>query len=130
MAGLRLVLGVEVRCDNADCLWSLATDADGHARVTDAQGRWSLNNVPAGDGIKVSLRVHHDDYISDKYWGGLQNEQEVTLKKIYFEGERVRLQPCNPFMMPFYQSAGNVEVQGRVIGVIRGTDAPRRISGP
>jgi repressor LexA len=49
----------------------------------------------------------------------LRNEQEVTLKKIYFEGEKVRLQPCNPYMMPVYHDAGNVEVQGRVIAVIR-----------
>ena len=49
----------------------------------------------------------------------LEKEQEVTLKKIYFEDERVRLQPCNPLMQPIYQSAENVEVQGRVVGVLR-----------
>jgi repressor LexA len=49
----------------------------------------------------------------------LKNEQEVTLKKVYFEGERVRLQPCNPYMMPLYHDAENVEIQGRVIAVIR-----------
>jgi repressor LexA len=49
----------------------------------------------------------------------LKNEQEITLKKIYFEGEQVRLQPCNPYMMPIYHKADNVEVQGRVVAVIR-----------
>jgi repressor LexA len=49
----------------------------------------------------------------------LKNEQEVTLKKIYVEGDRVRLQPCNPYMMPIYHDASNVEVQGRVVGVLR-----------
>ncbi len=49
----------------------------------------------------------------------LKNEQEVTLKKLYVEDDRVRLQPCNPYMMPMYQPAENVEVQGRVIAVIR-----------
>ena len=49
----------------------------------------------------------------------LKNEQEVTLKKIYVEGEQVRLQPCNPYMMPIYHDASNVEVQGRVVGVLR-----------
>ncbi len=49
----------------------------------------------------------------------LRNEQEVTLKKIYFEGEEVRLQPCNPYMMPIYHQADNIEVQGRVVAVIR-----------
>jgi repressor LexA len=30
----------------------------------------------------------------------LKNEQEVTLKKVYFEGEQVRLQPCILFITP------------------------------
>jgi len=49
----------------------------------------------------------------------LKDRQEVTLKKIYREGERIRLQPANRNMEPVYQDAGNVEIQGRVIGVIR-----------
>ena len=49
----------------------------------------------------------------------LEKEQEVTLKKVFFEGERVRLQPCNPYMLPIYHDAGNVRFQGRVIAVIR-----------
>jgi repressor LexA len=49
----------------------------------------------------------------------LKSEQEITLKKIHFEGRRIRLQPCNPYMMPIYQKAENVEIQGRVIAVIR-----------
>jgi repressor LexA len=49
----------------------------------------------------------------------LKNEEEVTLKKVYFEEGRVRLQPCNPYMMPVYHDAANVEFQGRVIAVIR-----------
>lgn len=49
----------------------------------------------------------------------LKNEQETTLKKIYLEGKKVRLQPCNPFMTPIYHSAENVEIQGRVVAVVR-----------
>lgn len=49
----------------------------------------------------------------------LKNEQETTLKRIYREGGRVRLQPANSEMQPFYQPAENIEVQGRVVGVIR-----------
>ena len=48
----------------------------------------------------------------------LEKEQEVTLKKVFFEGERVRLQPCNPYMLPIYHDADNVRFQGRVIAVI------------
>jgi repressor LexA len=49
----------------------------------------------------------------------LRNEQEVTLKRIYFENGTVRLQPCNPYMMPVYHKKENVEIQGRVIAVVR-----------
>jgi repressor LexA len=49
----------------------------------------------------------------------LEKEQEVTLKKIFFEDGRVRLQPCNPYMLPIYHDAGNVRFQGRVVAVIR-----------
>jgi repressor LexA len=49
----------------------------------------------------------------------LKDEKEVTLKKFYAEGARVRLQPANTSMKPIFAQASNVEIQGRVIGVIR-----------
>jgi len=49
----------------------------------------------------------------------LKDENEVTLKKFYREGRRVRLQPMNQTMEPIYTSAANVEVQGRVVTAIR-----------
>lgn len=49
----------------------------------------------------------------------LREEQEVTLKKVYYEGDRVRLQPANPRMAPISTPAENVQVQGRLLAVIR-----------
>jgi repressor LexA len=49
----------------------------------------------------------------------LRGEKEATLKKVYQEGQRVRLQPANSQMEPFYAAADDVEIQGRVIGVVR-----------
>jgi repressor LexA len=49
----------------------------------------------------------------------LKGEKEATLKKVYVEPDRVRLQPANSQMKPLYAPPDNVEVQGRVIGVIR-----------
>jgi repressor LexA len=49
----------------------------------------------------------------------LKNEKTATLKKVYMEGQRVRLQPANSLMKPFYSTADNVEIQGKVIAVIR-----------
>lgn len=44
---------------------------------------------------------------------------EVTLKRLYREGERVRLQPANSFMSPIYAAARDVAVQGVVVGLMR-----------
>jgi repressor LexA len=44
---------------------------------------------------------------------------DATLKRLYREGENIRLQPSNARMKPIIVPAKNVEVQGRVIGVLR-----------
>ena len=49
----------------------------------------------------------------------LHDRQETTLKHFYLEGKKVRLQPANPFMDPIYADAEDVEIQGRVIMVLR-----------
>ena len=49
----------------------------------------------------------------------LKAEEEVTLKKVYHEPGRIRLQPANSRMKPIYTEPDNVEIQGRVIAVIR-----------
>ncbi len=49
----------------------------------------------------------------------LKSEKEVTLKKVYVEPDKVRLQPANSQMQPFYTEPNNIEIQGRVIAVIR-----------
>ena len=49
----------------------------------------------------------------------LRREEETTLKKVYREGSRVRLQPANSAMKPIYTDADNVEVQGRVLSTLR-----------
>jgi repressor LexA len=49
----------------------------------------------------------------------LKSEKEVTLKKVYVESDKIRLQPANSQMLPFYTQLDNIEIQGRVIAVIR-----------
>ena len=49
----------------------------------------------------------------------LKAEKEATLKRFYAESGRVRLQPANSQMRPLYVEPVNVEIQGRVIAVIR-----------
>jgi repressor LexA len=46
--------------------------------------------------------------------------EDATLKRFYREGSgKVRLQPANSEMAPIYVPAGDVKIQGRVIGVLR-----------
>jgi len=49
----------------------------------------------------------------------LVDGSEATLKRIYVEGSKVRLQPSNAAMQPIIVPAASVQVQGRVIGVLR-----------
>ena len=46
---------------------------------------------------------------------------DVTLKKYFDEGKRVRLQPANPELDPIYVDKGGdrLEIQGVVIGILR-----------
>ena len=45
---------------------------------------------------------------------------EATLKRFYREGDgRLRLQPANSSMAPILMETGELEIQGRVIGVLR-----------
>jgi len=49
----------------------------------------------------------------------LKAEKEATLKEVFLEPERIRLQPANSQMQPIFAEPDNVEIQGRVITVIR-----------
>ena len=44
---------------------------------------------------------------------------DATLKRFYREGEKIRLQPSNARMKPIMVHARDVDIQGRVIGVLR-----------
>jgi thiol-disulfide isomerase/thioredoxin/uncharacterized GH25 family protein len=52
------------------------------ARITDADGRWSLDTVPPGDDVNVRVKLSHPEYINDSDWGGLQGEQAVTREQL------------------------------------------------
>ncbi|MCS7179123.1 MAG: transcriptional repressor LexA [Anaerolineae bacterium] len=50
----------------------------------------------------------------------LRDREEATLKRVYREGSRVRLQPANPNMAPIYiDDPRQVQIQGKVVMVIR-----------
>jgi len=49
----------------------------------------------------------------------LVDTTDATLKRFYREGDNIRLQPSNAAMKPIIVPAVSVEIQGRVIGVLR-----------
>jgi len=49
----------------------------------------------------------------------LTDRQEATLKKLYREPGRIRLQPANQSMATIYVDPDDIQVQGRVIAVLR-----------
>jgi len=77
----------------------------------------------------VDALVNDGDFVLMEYVNLVENgemaaiwlkaEKEATLKKFYAEPGRVRLQPANSQMQPIYVEPDNVEIQGRVIAVIR-----------
>jgi SOS regulatory protein LexA len=68
-----------------------------------------------GDIIVVREQSTVDD--GEKAVAYLPDKDAVTLKRIYRENGRIKLVPANHKMKPFYET--NVEVQGKVVGVLR-----------
>jgi repressor LexA len=73
--------------------------------------------IDDGDIVLLEPASSADD--GDMVAAWLKNEQEATLKRIFYEPNRVRLQPANRDMKPIYVKPDNLEVQGKVLGVIR-----------
>ncbi len=90
--------------------------ASGNHFALEVQGE-SMFDEGVADGDIVIIREQPtvaDGEIAVAY---LPNRGEATLKKIYLEKSRVRLQPANPKMKPFYEK--EVQIQGKLVGVIR-----------
>lgn len=49
----------------------------------------------------------------------LKDRREVTLKKIYFQPGKITLKPANLSMKPITIRPDNIEIQGRVTGILR-----------
>jgi len=92
----------------------------------------------AGRGETFALRVKGDSMVGDGILDGdlivverrrrlengamavvLLGGAEVTVKRFYHEGERVRLRPSNPAMEDIVLPAAEVEVRGVVVGLFR-----------
>jgi repressor LexA len=71
------------------------------------------------DGDLVVLTPTSEAKNGDMVAAWLPLQEEATLKRFFLEGDMVRLQPENSTMEPIMVPAANVQVHGRVVGVIR-----------
>jgi repressor LexA len=109
------------------------------APVETVEQRETLNFADfAGSGTTFALQVRGDSMIEDHICDGdmilvekvqqaldgdivvaLVGGNETTLKRFYREGDTVRLQPANAALQPIVVPAANVEIQGRLLAVLR-----------
>jgi repressor LexA len=79
----------------------------------------SMIDALIADGDIVLLRYQQTAENGQMVAVRLEDDNAVTLKRFYNEGNRVRLQPANVTMEPIFVDPGNVRVEGRVVGVMR-----------
>ena len=79
----------------------------------------SMIDALIDDGDIVLLRYQETAENGQMVAARIREDNSVTLKKFYREGNRVRLQPANSTMDPIYVDSANVQIQGRVVGVMR-----------
>ncbi len=79
----------------------------------------SMIDALIDDGDMVIVQPARRAELGEMVVAWLKKEEEATLKKYYPEGGQIRLQPANSNMQPIYSAADNVEIRGKVVGVIR-----------
>ena len=79
----------------------------------------SMVDAMIGDGDIVVMQQRQKADNGDLVAVWLKDREETTLKRFFLEKGKVRLQPANPTMQPIFADPKNVEVQGKVVLVIR-----------
>lgn len=79
----------------------------------------SMIDAMVADGDVVILKRQNIARNGDMVAVWLTERGETTLKKYYLEGAKVRLQPANPTMDPIYVDTKQVNIQGRVLAILR-----------
>jgi repressor LexA len=79
----------------------------------------SMIDAYINDGDVVVMRHQETAVDGDMVAAWLVSEEETTLKRYFHEGHRVRLQPENSQMDAIYVAPENLQIQGKVLTVIR-----------
>jgi len=111
-------------------IWDITASAETLEVTEDLiRGREGVYALKVKGSSMVDALINDGDIVLMQYVNVVENgemaaiwlkaEKEATLKKFYGEPGRIRLQPANSQMQPIYTEPENVEIQGRVIAVIR-----------
>lgn len=65
--------------------------------------------------MKPATEAHNGEMVA--VW--LTDRDETTLKRFFNEGHRIKLQPENSTMAPIYVDPAVVQIQGKVVAVVR-----------
>ena len=105
-AGDTLVLPQDLLPDSGD-LYALQVKGDSMIDALVYDGDWVI--------------IHHQTTAQprDMVVAWIRDREETTLKYYYPEGEWVRLQPANPAYQPIRVPASQLDIQGKVVVVVR-----------
>ena len=79
----------------------------------------SMIDALIGDGDTVIMEKTKSVKNGDMVAANVISENETTLKRIYKEGENIRLQPENPLMKALTYPSKNISILGKVVAVWR-----------
>lgn len=130
-----IAAGTSTLLTDVPSIWGSAANVDDHYQVTadmiggrdpeedklfavTVNGESLLEDmILPGDTVILQHDTEYPDgYLTAVY---MRDEEVLTLKYLYREDGRVRLQPANPAMDPIYTTEDNIEIQGLIISVLR-----------
>lgn len=124
----RIAAGVNFRLPDGDAppfgyddSITVTTDIVGNARnvfALEVEGD-SMVDALVASGDVVLLKPQRMAENGDMVAVWLRSSEETTLKYFFHEGKKIRLQPANRTMEPWHVAAEDVQIEGKVIAVIR-----------
>ena len=80
---------------------------------------YSMVDALFGDGDTIILEKTNKALNGEMVAAKIDSENETTLKRIFIEGNKTRLQPENPLMESMYFPSNDVSILGKVVAVWR-----------
>jgi repressor LexA len=114
-----VVTGFDVEVDAGTMRPGLATTPPGHLTVQ-AFGDSMVDGIQPDDVVLVRQHEEaHNGQIVLAEVRGVADEAALTLKRIYWEDDRIRLQPDNPRYEPMHYATDAVRVLGVAVETVR-----------